>query len=132
MALGETTTVDAAIRPCTLLAPLTPSLVAVTVLDPARNSLTTPALDTPTASGTLELQSTVRPLSTCLLASYSVAVSCCVCPTRPDTEVGVTTTLATGAVLTVTLTDPSSHRLGLSAKHARAAKVAVPAVDAAV
>ena len=65
---GGTVTVIAAV-------PLLPSLVAVTVAEPAATPVTTP-LDDTVAMPVLELDhATARPVSTLLLASRVVAVS---------------------------------------------------------
>src|SRR5438105_1879173 len=79
--------------------PLMPSAVAVIVAAPAAMPVTTPlplAVATPAA---LVAQLTNRPLSTLPLASFSVALSCTVCPTATLAVAGLTVTDATGAVL---------------------------------
>ena len=55
-----------------------------------------PVLETVAIAGLLELQVTVRPLSTFPFASRSVAVNCCVPPTPTLTVAGLTVTEATG------------------------------------
>jgi hypothetical protein len=88
----------------TLAAPLFPSLVAVMVADPTATPVTTP-LDDTVAMPVLELAHvTARPVSTLLLASYAVAVSCTVCPTATLGAVGETVTDATGAGTAVIVT----------------------------
>ena len=95
---GGTVTVIAAV-------PLLPSLVAVTVAEPAATPVTTP-LDETVAIPVLELDHvTARPESTAPFASYAVAVSCAVCPTLTLAVAGETLTDATGTVTAVTLTE---------------------------
>jgi hypothetical protein len=88
----------------TLDVPLLPSLVAVIVAAPAPAPVTTP-LDETVAIPVLELDHvTPRPVSTLLLASRVVAVSCVVCPTLIFAVGGATLTEATGTVTAVTVT----------------------------
>jgi hypothetical protein len=83
-----------------------PSLVAVIVAEPAATPVTTP-LDDTVATPVLELDHvTARPVSTLLLASRVVAVSCVVCPTLTLAEAGATLTDATGTSVTVTVAVP--------------------------
>jgi hypothetical protein len=86
---------------------LTDSLVAVIVAVPAPTAVTVVAPVVPEAGFTvstavlLETQLTVRPVSVWLLASLSVAVSCCVPPSSIGVVGAETVTVATGAGLTV-------------------------------
>src|SRR5256886_93027 len=82
--------------------PLLPSLVAVIVADPGVTPETRPLLLT-AATDVLELDHvTVRPESGFPPASLGVAVSCTVWPACTEAEGGVTSTDATGTVVTVT------------------------------
>jgi hypothetical protein len=84
--------------------PVFVSLVAVIVTGPpAATAVTRPFTSTVAAAGLLEVHVTVRPVTTLLAASRSVAVSCCVgvTPTTRLAEDGVTVTVATGTGLTV-------------------------------
>src|SRR5207248_10254169 len=75
--------------------PLTVSLVAVIVADPAANAVTKPPLVTLTLP-TLELvQATIRPVRRLPLASFSVALSWSVWPTTRLPAAGVTDTVET-------------------------------------
>jgi hypothetical protein len=76
-------------------APLTPSLVAVIVADPATNAETSP-VELTDAMVVLPDQVTTRPVSTLLLASRVTAESCCVAPTCRLAVAGDTETEATG------------------------------------
>src|SRR5437870_3662983 len=81
--------------------PLSPSLVAVIVTAPAAAPVTRPLLLT-VAQAVLELvHVTVRPVRVLPLASFSVAVSCSVCPTSTLPDAGLTVTEATGTFVTV-------------------------------
>jgi hypothetical protein len=71
------------------------SLVAVITADPAATPVTKPVLETVAAAVLFELQVIVRPVSTLLLASRVVAVSCVVCPTIMELA-PLTVTDATG------------------------------------
>ena len=76
--------------------PVLPSLVAVTVAAPTDTAVTSPFASTD-AAALSDDQVTARPVSTLLLASFSVAVSCCVAPTTALTVAGLTETVATGS-----------------------------------
>jgi len=83
--------------------PVFVSLVAVIVAPPAATPVTRPFASTVAVAELLELHVTVRPVSTLLAASRSVAVSCCVGVT-PSTKLavaGLSVTVATGASVTV-------------------------------
>src|SRR5207245_179121 len=81
--------------------PLCPSLVAVTVTEPAATPVTTPLL-LRVAQAVLELvHVTVRPVRMLPPASFSVAVSCTVAPTVTLPDAGLTVTEATGTFVTV-------------------------------
>jgi hypothetical protein len=79
------------------------SLVAVIVVLPPPAAVTRPLPSTVATDVLLEVQVTVRPVRTMLLASLSVAVSCCVgvIPSARLAEAGLTVTVATGIGLTV-------------------------------
>src|SRR2546426_424177 len=80
--------------------PLFPSLVAVIVADPGVTPETSPLLLT-AATAVLELDHvTVRPESGAPFASFGVAVSCTVWPACTEAPGGVTSTVATGTVVT--------------------------------
>src|SRR5436309_2540846 len=90
----------------TLAVPLFPSLVAVIVAAPAATPVTRPAADT-VAIAVFELvQPTPRPLSTLPAASFGVALSCVVAPTKTFAVAGLTVTEATGTLDTVTAAVP--------------------------
>src|SRR5439155_531641 len=90
----------------TLAVPLFPSLVAVIVADPAATPVTSPAADT-VAIAVFELvHATARPVSTFPAASFSVALSCVVAPTKIFAAAGLTVTEATGTIATVTIAVP--------------------------
>src|SRR6266566_4169140 len=98
-ATGTVETVTAAV-------PLCPSLVAVTVTDPAAAPVTSPAPVT-VASVVLELaQVTERPVNTLPAESFVVAVSCTVPPTTMFPLAGLTVTEATGTRATAMLAVP--------------------------
>src|SRR6184192_1602847 len=79
----------------TLAVPLCPSLVAVIVADPAATPVTSPAADT-VAIAVFELvHATPRPVSTFPAASFGVALSCVVAPTKTFAVAGLTVTEAT-------------------------------------
>src|SRR3989449_294696 len=93
-ATGTRLTVTAAL-------PLLPSLVAVIVTAPAATPVTSPVAET-VAMPALELvHATDRPASTFPAASFGVALSCCVPPTRRFADAGLTTTEATGTLDTM-------------------------------
>src|SRR5437773_7652808 len=87
---GGAVTVMAAVPPW-------PSLVAVTVAEPAVTPVTTPFPSTAATVVALLAHVTVRPLSGVPLESLGVAVSGTVAPTRTAPEAGDTLTDATGA-----------------------------------
>ena len=76
-----------------------PSLVAVTVAEPAATADTKPALSTVAIAGSLVVQLTARPLSVLPAESWVVAVSCTLPPGASDALAGDTTTDATGAAV---------------------------------
>src|SRR5213083_963424 len=77
--------------------PFFPSLVAVIVADPAVTPVTSPVPFTPAADGLLFDHVMDRPTSVLPFASFSVAVSCSVCPSFTVADAGVSVTVATGA-----------------------------------
>src|SRR5690349_9305437 len=87
--------------------PLFPSLVAVTVAEPAARPVTNPAPLTGATAVSLLDQTTTVPASCVPLESFAVAVSCSVCPSCTLADRGVTETEAaapgggTGAVAVV-------------------------------
>jgi hypothetical protein len=86
--------------------PLWPSLVAVIVAVPAALPVTSP-LELTVATLVFELAHvTTRPVNGLPLASFGVAVSCVLPPGARLADEGLTTTLATGTCVTVTLADP--------------------------
>jgi len=88
-------------------APVFVSPVAVIVTGPpAATPVTRPFASTVAVAVLLELHVTMRSVSTLLLASRKVAVSCCVPPTTTLAGVGVTVTVATGIGVTVITTLP--------------------------
>src|SRR6266404_2065153 len=87
--------------------PVFVSPVAVIVTGPpAATPVTRPFASTVAVAVLLELHVTMRSVSTLLLASRKVAVSCCVPPTTTLAGVGVTVTVATGIGVTVITTLP--------------------------
>src|SRR6266498_1021208 len=86
--------------------PLCPSLVAVIVAEPAVRPVTRPLDLTVAIEPLLLCQLTTRPERVLPLASFGVAVSCCVCPTRMLAVAGLTATDATGTGVTVTAALP--------------------------
>lgn len=82
--------------------PLLPSLVAVIVTVPAATPVTTPVEETVATPGLLVDHATTRPVSTLPLASLTVAVSVTVAPTNTAAGDGVTVTLATVMIDTLT------------------------------
>src|SRR6266540_610736 len=96
---GAAATVTAAL-------PLCPSLVAVIVAEPAVRPVTSPLELTVAIEPLLLCQLTARPESALPLASFGVAVSCTVCPTRMLAVAGLTATDATGTGVTVTAALP--------------------------
>src|SRR6266550_2337398 len=81
--------------------PVFPSLVAVIVVVPARTPLTSPLLLTVATTALLLVHVTGRPVNVLPVESFSVAVSCTVCPTRMLAGAGETSTDATGTLVTV-------------------------------
>src|SRR6266545_4167495 len=98
-ATGTWVTVTAAL-------PVFPSLVAVIVTEPATFPVTSPLVLTVATAVLLLVQPTVRPDRALPLASFGVAVSCTVCPTRMLAVAGLTATEATGTGVTVTAALP--------------------------
>src|SRR5207253_1363090 len=90
----------------TVAMPLFPSLVAVIVTDPAATPVTRPVADTVAIAGLALVHMMARPASTLPAASFGVAVSCAVPPTKTVAVAGLTTTEATGTVDTVTAAVP--------------------------
>ena len=86
--------------------PLCPSLVAVTVTDPPAFAVTSPFPFTVATTVLLLTHVTTRPVSGVPLASCGVAVSCPVWPAVRLRLAGVTLTVATGTVVTVTAALP--------------------------
>src|SRR5437899_209537 len=95
-------------RPCTVTValPLCPSLVAVIVAEPAAAPVTEPLLVTVATEALLLDQDTTRPDSGVPFASFGVATSCTVAPTKTDAAAGLTLTDATGTLVTVILALP--------------------------
>jgi hypothetical protein len=79
------------------LVPDFPSLVAVIVVGPPELIAVTKPFPSTTAAALFDDHVTVRPERTLLLASFSVATSCCVAPTTMLAEAGLTVTVATAA-----------------------------------
>src|SRR5439155_924875 len=111
-AVGLTVTdATGTIATVTLAVPLFPSLVAVIVADPAATPVTSPAADT-VAIAVFELvHATPRPVSTFPAASFGVALSCVVAPTKTFAVAGLTVTEATGTLDTVTAAVPACPSL---------------------
>jgi len=86
--------------------PLCPSLVAVIVADPAAFAVTSPLAFTVATTVLLLAHVTTRPASGAPLESRGVAVSCPVCATVRLRLAGVTSTVATGLFVTVTVALP--------------------------
>jgi hypothetical protein len=86
--------------------PLFPPLVAVMFATPPASAVTTPVPDRVATEVLSEVQVTVRPVSTLLLASSSVALACDVCPAIMGVGVSETVTVATGTSETVTVEVP--------------------------
>jgi len=78
------------------LVPVFPSLVAVTVTGPPTLTPVTNPFASTVAAVLFDDQVIVRPVRGLLLASSSVATSCCVAPTIMLAEMGLTVTVATG------------------------------------
>src|SRR5262245_56192499 len=77
--------------------PVTPSLVAEIVADPAETPVTRPADDTVATPGASLAQTIVRPVSISPPASNVAAPSCSVAPTATVADCGLTSTVATGS-----------------------------------
>src|SRR5207249_4018060 len=77
--------------------PLCPSLAAVIVAAPTVTPVTTPLVLTVATDGLELVHVTVRPVSGLPFTSWSVAVSCSVCPTGTLPDAGLTATEATDA-----------------------------------
>src|SRR2546430_3816142 len=95
--------------------PLLPPLAAVIVAEPAAIAVTKPLPPIVATAALLEVQATLRPVSTLPLASFSVAASCCVPPTGNDAVPGATLTdarsaLPAAAVLPVAMFDKAPNR----------------------
>src|SRR5712692_8500871 len=90
----------------TIEVPLLPSLVAVTVAEPGATPLTSPLVFTVAAAVLLLAQVTTRPESALPPASRGVAVSCTVWPAVTVAGDGVTSTVATGTLVTVMVDVP--------------------------
>src|SRR5258708_3844886 len=99
VATGATVTV-------TLAIPLFPSLVAVTVADPAAFAVTNPLALTVATVVLLLAHVIVRPVSTLPAESFVVTDSCAVWPTTRPFEAGLTVTEATATAFTVTAAVP--------------------------
>src|SRR5258706_568496 len=80
----------------TLAVPLFPSLVAVTVADPAAFAVTNPLALTVATVVLLLAHVIVRPVSTLPAESFVVTDSCAVCPPTRLVDAGLTVTEATG------------------------------------
>ena len=81
--------------------PSMPSLVAVIVAVPGETAVTSPEADTVATPGALEVHVMTRPVSVRPFASEVVAVSWRVVPLTTLAEPGLTTTVATGADVTL-------------------------------
>lgn len=107
---GETVTVAtwlcATALTVTVAVAVFPSMVAVMTALPALTPVTSPEDDTVAMVVAPELQVVVRPVSAWPVELYGVAVSWTVWPTFTLGAAGVTTTLATGVGVTVTLAVP--------------------------
>src|SRR6266581_1060814 len=90
----------------TLAVPLGPSLVAVIVAVPAATPVTSPVADTLAIAPFALAHVTTRPVSTLPAASFGVALSSVVAPTKTFAVAGLTVTDATGTFATVTLAVP--------------------------
>jgi hypothetical protein len=86
----------------TVVAPLLPSALAVTVTDPTEIAVTRPVADTVATALFPEVQLKARPVSTLFDASCAVAVNCCVALTVRVALVGEMLTLVIGTAATVT------------------------------
>jgi hypothetical protein len=86
--------------------PLWPSLVAVIVAEPGVTAVTNPLCETVAKAVLLELQVTIRPVSTLSWASFKVTFSCSPSPCTTVAVDGLTVTDATGAWVTVSVALP--------------------------
>src|SRR2546422_10340807 len=86
--------------------PLSPSEVAVMVVEPATTPVTRPLALTVPTEPLLLAHVTVRPVSVLPFASFGVAASWTVCPACTDAGAGLTVTDATGTSATVTTDVP--------------------------
>ena len=91
--------------------PPTPSLVAVMFFVPGATAVTSPVTETVATVKSALVQVMVRPVNTLPSASRSTAVACVVCATNRAGAASVTTTLATGANVTVTAALPTMDSL---------------------
>jgi hypothetical protein len=87
--------------------PVFPSLVAFIVAEPTACAVTSPFASTDAIVGSVDNQDTPRPVSVAPLASFVVAVSCCVEPMVTLAEGGFTDTVATGTGATVSVAWPT-------------------------
>src|SRR5437667_373739 len=76
--------------------PVSPPLVAVTVAVPTARPITSPLVETVASAVLLLAHATVRPVTTLPFTSFTVAVSCTVCPKKRLAAAGLTVTAATG------------------------------------
>jgi hypothetical protein len=86
--------------------PVFPSLVALIVAEPTAWAVTSPFTSTDAIAGSVDDHVTARPMRTVPLASFVVAVNCCVNPTTTLGLAGLTLTLATGTGVTVRIAWP--------------------------
>ena len=99
---GSTVTLlTAKFETVTVAVPLLPSLVAVMVAVPALTALTKPSVEIDATVLSEVAHVIARPVTNVPFASFVVAVSCVFWPTEIDNGFGVTTTVATGACVTV-------------------------------
>jgi len=85
--------------------PVEPSLVAVIVTAPAAIVVTSPVEETVAVAGALDAHVIVRPDSTAPAASFGLAMSWTLAPTRTRAVGGLITTEATGTFATVTVAE---------------------------
>jgi hypothetical protein len=107
----------------TFAVPLWPSAVAVMLALPVATAVTSPVVETVATAVFVLAQVIVRPMSTLPLASLRTADACVVWPTLRLLVPSDTLTVATGATVTVTCTDPVTPPLA-------AVIVVFPAVSA--
>jgi len=105
LAVGGLTVTDATgtFDTVTAAVALFPSLVAVIVAEPAALAVTSPLPLTVATAALLVAQVMVRPVRTVPAASFVVALSCVVAPTRSPAVAGLRVTEATGTLDTVTV-----------------------------